>query len=174
MYALATRSKSTTVLKFHELSDFLPGSAGSCRRANIFAYPLMANVSNRMGRIADQLRQELAVLIREEMRDPRIGMVSVTDVTVSKDLANANVYVTVLGAEAKPAIETLNQAGGFLRSLLAKNINLRTTPKLRFIYDKSIEQGRHLSALIDEALAQDAQHEPNDESDAETPGQDQH
>ena len=133
----------------------------------------MANVSNRMGRIADQLRQELAVLIREEMRDPRIGMVSVTDVTVSKDLANANVYVTVLGTEVQPAIETLNQAGGFLRSLLAKNINLRTTPKLRFIYDKSIEQGRHLSALIDEALAQDALHEPNDESDAETPGQDQ-
>jgi ribosome-binding factor A len=124
----------------------------------------MANVSNRMGRIADLLRQELAVLIREEMRDPRIGMVSVTDVTVSKDLSSANVYVTILGAEVPVAVDALNQAGGFLRSLLAKNINLRTTPRLRFIYDKSVEEGRHLSALIDEALAQDALHDPGDDT----------
>jgi ribosome-binding factor A len=127
----------------------------------------MAKVSNRMGRIADLLRQELAVLIREEMRDPRIGMVSVTDVTVSKDLSTASVYVTILGAEVPQAVDALNQAGGFLRSLLAKNINLRTTPKLRFIYDKSIEEGRHLSALIDVALAQDALHETHeDDQDA--------
>jgi ribosome-binding factor A len=131
----------------------------------------MANVSNRMGRIADLLRQELAVLIREEVRDPRVGMVSVTDVTVSKDLSTANVYVTILGAEVPQAVAALNQAGGFLRSLLAKNINLRTTPKLRFIYDKSIEEGCHLSALIDEALAQDALHESPEDPDSDNDGQ---
>lgn len=112
-----------------------------------------------MGRIADLLRQELAVLIREEMRDPRVGMVSVTDISVSKDLATANVYVTIMGAEVESALAVLNQASGFLRSQLARKINLRTTPSLRFIYDKSIETGRHLSSLIDEALAQDARHQ---------------
>lgn len=119
----------------------------------------MPRTSNRLGRISDQLKQELALLIQNELRDPRLGMVSVLDVKVSKDLAHADVFITVLGAEPKAAVDTLNNAGGFLRSLLAKNLNLRVTPRLRFVFDESVERGRKLSSLIDEAVAQDAKHD---------------
>ncbi len=119
----------------------------------------MPRTSNRLGRISDQLKQELALLIQNEMRDPRLGMVSVLDVKVSRDLAHADVFITVLGAEAKEAVAALNNAGGFLRSLLAKNLNLRVTPRLRFVFDESVERGRKLSSLIDEAVAQDAKHD---------------
>jgi ribosome-binding factor A len=122
----------------------------------------MPKTSNRMDRISDLLKQELAQLIQNELRDPRLGMISVMDVEVAKDLAHANVFITVLGAEVGPAVETLNKAAGLLRSLLAKNLNLRSTPKLKFVYDKSIENGRYLSALIDKAVAQDAKHEERD------------
>jgi ribosome-binding factor A len=115
-----------------------------------------------MDRIGDLLKQELAQLIQSELRDPRLGMISVMDVKVAKDLAHANVFITVLGAEVGPAVETLNKAAGLLRSLLAKNLNLRSTPKLHFVYDKSVENGRYLSALIDKAVAQDAKHEEPD------------
>jgi len=124
----------------------------------------MPKTSNRLGRIGDQIRQELATLIRGELRDPRLGMVSVIDTRVSRDLSHADIFITVLGAEIKPSVDALNNASGYLRSLLAKNLNLRTTPKLRFIYDESIENGRHLSALIDTAVAQDASHHADDEA----------
>jgi ribosome-binding factor A len=119
----------------------------------------MPRTSNRLGRISDQLKQELALLIQNELRDPRLGMISVLDVKVSRDLAHADVFITVLGAEAKEAVEALNNASGFLRSLLAKNLNLRVTPRLRFVFDESVERGRKLSSLIDEAVAQDAKHD---------------
>ncbi|MGA0805026.1 MAG: 30S ribosome-binding factor RbfA [Pseudohongiellaceae bacterium] len=118
----------------------------------------MPKTSNRLGRIGDEICQELATLIRSELRDPRIGMVSVVGARVSRDLSHAEIYVTVLGAEVKDSVAALNHASGFLRSLLARNINLRTTPRLRFIYDETVERGRKLSALIDEAVAQDAAH----------------
>jgi ribosome-binding factor A len=118
----------------------------------------MPKTSNRLGRIGDEICQELATLIRSELRDPRIGMVSVVGARVSRDLSHADIYVTVLGAEVKDSVAALNHASGFLRSLLARNINLRTTPRLRFIYDETVERGRKLSALIDEAVAQDAAH----------------
>lgn len=112
--------------------------------------------SSRLDRIGDLLKQELALLIQGELRDPRLGMVSVLDVKVSRDLAHADVFITVLGAEPATAVPILNKAAGMLRSLLAKRVNLRTTPKLRFIFDESVERGRRLSALIDEAVARDA------------------
>jgi ribosome-binding factor A len=120
----------------------------------------MPKTSNRLGRIGDEICQELATLIRGELRDPRLGMVSVVGARVSRDLSHADIYVTVLGAEVKESVAALNHASGFLRTLLAKNINLRSTPRLRFIYDESVERGRMLSALIDEAVAQDAAHHP--------------
>lgn len=120
----------------------------------------MPKTSNRLGRIGDEICQELATLIRGELRDPRLGMVSVVGARVSRDLSHADIYVTVLGAEVKGSVDALNHASGLLRSMLAKNINLRTTPRLRFIYDESVEKGRKLSALIDEAVAQDAANHP--------------
>lgn len=123
----------------------------------------MAGSTKRLDRISDQVCQELAQLVRSELRDPRLGMISVIDAKVSRDLSHADVYVTVLGAEVEPALAALNHASGYLRSLLARNLNLRTTPRLRFIYDASIERGRQLSALIDEAVAQDAAHHHEDD-----------
>jgi ribosome-binding factor A len=119
----------------------------------------MPRTSNRVDKIADLLKREIALLIQNEVRDPRVGMASVTGVTVSRDLAHANIYVTLLGKssteEAKPSITALNKAAGFLRSLLAKQISLRTTPKLKFIFDDTLAKGQHLSSLIDEALNRD-------------------
>ncbi len=117
---------------------------------------------SRTQRVGDFLRQELARLIQLEVRDPRVGMVSVTDVEVARDLSFAKVFVTVLGKnteeEAKPAIEALNHAGGFLRTQIAKVMSARTTPKLRFVFDKSIGRGAQMSKLIDDVVAIDREH----------------
>ena len=107
----------------------------------------------RAERVSDAVQQELAVLIRDEVRDPRVGMVSVTDVDVSRDLAYAKIHVTFVGdrdqEEIDQAVRALNGAAGYLRKLLAASIKLRITPKLTFIYDESGRRGQHLSALID-------------------------
>lgn len=139
----------------------------------------MANMTPRGQRVADQIQRELATLIQLEVSDPRVGMVSVTGVDVSRDLAHARVFVTVLNTpsgseeandalsspgeldklEVEENIKALNQASGFLRTLLAKRLALRSVPKLQFRYDASIEQGAQLSSLIDSALKADlAQH----------------
>lgn len=136
----------------------------------------MADMSPRVQRVADQIQRELATLIQMEVNDPRVGMVSVTGVEVSRDIAHAKVFVTVLNTltddsqinestlsepgdldklEIKENIEALNKAAGFLRSLLAKRLSTRSVPKLRFYYDASIARGQQLSSLIDSALAAD-------------------
>src|SRR5690606_35623757 len=110
----------------------------------------MPRTSKRLDRSSDQGKQEPALLSQRECQDPRLGMVSVMEVRVSRDLAHADAFVTVLGADPIVAVEIMNKAAGYLRSLLAKNLNLRATPRIRFIYDESVENGRKLSALIDE------------------------
>lgn len=119
----------------------------------------MPNEFSRGQRVGDQLRRELAQFIQFEMRDPRVGMVMVNEVEVSRDLAYAKVYVTVVGsdseADASEALAVLNDAAGFLRSQLASSSTLRTTPKLQFIFDSSVLRGQQLSSLIDRAVAQD-------------------
>lgn len=120
----------------------------------------MAREFKRADRVADHLQRELATLIQRELRDPRLGMVSVTAVKVSRDLAHARAYVTLLGVEsddaAKPGIEVLNGAAGYLRSLLAKSTAMRSVPRLRFVFDSSIGRGRDMEALISEAAEADA------------------
>lgn len=130
----------------------------------------MARVSNRVDKVADLLKKELALLIQNEIRDPRVGMASVTGVKVSKDLAHATVYITMLGKssteEAKEGIAALNKAGGFLRTMLAKQVSLRITPKLNFIFDDTLARGQYLTGLIDEALARDERdHHLDDENE---------
>jgi len=129
----------------------------------------MARVSKRVDKVADLLKKEIALLIQNEVRDPRVGMASVTGVRVSKDLGYANVYVTLLGKssaeEAAEGVAALNKASGFLRTLLAKTISLRTTPRLKFIYDDTLVRGQHLSSLIDEALASDERDHHLDDDD---------
>ena len=111
----------------------------------------------RAERVSDAVQQELAVLIRDEVRDPRVGMVSVTDVGVSRDLAYAKIHVTFVGdhsqKEIDEAMAALNGASGYLRKLLAGSIKLRITPKLTFLFDESGRRGQHLSALIDYAIS---------------------
>ena len=119
----------------------------------------MAREFTRSDRVEDFLRQELAQLIQQEVRDPRVGMVMVTGVDVSRDIAYAKVFVTVVGIENKEdsveTIDALNNAAGFLRSQLAKRHNMRSTPKLRFYYDTSVVRGTELTNLISRARADD-------------------
>ena len=121
----------------------------------------MAKEFGRSQRVGDFLKRELASLIQFEIRDPRVGMVSVTDVEVSRDMSHAKVFVTVLGKETEEEIaesmEVLNQAAGFLRTQVAKSNNARTTPKLRFYFDSSVGRGQQLSQLIDDAVSADKQ-----------------
>lgn len=136
----------------------------------------MTDSNSRVQRVADQIQRDLATLIQTEVDDPRIGMVSITGVEVSRDLAYAKVFVTVMNSlsddgdvnestlkepgdldrkEVEDNIKALNQASGYLRTLLAKRLQLRSVPKLKFFFDSSLERGQRLSSLIDEALQAD-------------------
>jgi ribosome-binding factor A len=110
----------------------------------------------RSERVSDAVQRELAILIRDNVRDPRVGMLSVTEVMVSRDLAVAKVYITFVGERSRKqvneGIEALNGAAGYLRKLLASSISLRMTPKLTFFFDESGHRGQHLEALIDFAV----------------------
>ena len=111
----------------------------------------MAKEYARTQRVADYLQRELALLIQHEVRDPRVGMVSITGVDVSRDLGHAKVYYTALDSnsseDASESTEVLNKASGFLRSQLSKDSNMRTVPNLRFYFDGSVGRGRSLGRL---------------------------
>ena len=105
--------------------------------------------------MADQIQRELSGLLRAELKDPRVGMITLTGVEVSPDLAHAKVFFTMLGdSEALALTEAgLKRAAGFLRSELGHRLKLRVTPELRFLHDESVERGVRLSKLIDDAVA---------------------
>jgi ribosome-binding factor A len=103
--------------------------------------------------VADLIQRELAELIRLEVRDPRVGMLTITSVDVSPDLSHAKVFITLLQKDRlEDTLQGLHRASGYLRSQLAKRMKLYTTPELRFAYDESVERGDHLSRLIDSVL----------------------
>ncbi|MCW5619034.1 MAG: 30S ribosome-binding factor RbfA [Nitrosomonas sp.] len=112
---------------------------------------------SRSLRVADQIQRELADLLQNEIKDPRINQITLTAVEVSRDYTYAKIYYTTLDRQEKNGVieKGLKHASGFLRSNLSKRINLRQVPQLIFIYDKSIERGAYLSKLIDEAIAQE-------------------
>lgn len=116
----------------------------------------------RGARIADQIQRELAELIRLEVRDPRIGMVTLTGVELSRDQSHAKVFFTTLGpaSAAEDAAQGLQRAAGFLRSELAHRLTTRKVPELHFHFDESVERGVRLSRLIDEALNPPPQEPP--------------
>lgn len=119
----------------------------------------MAKEYARTQRVADYLQRELAALIQHEVRDPRIGMVSITGVDVSRDLGHAKVHYTRMGADsaddAAEATEALNRAAGFLRSQLSRDSSMRSVPNLRFYFDASVGRGRDLEDLIRRAADAD-------------------
>ncbi len=127
----------------------------------------MAKEYSRTERVGDYLQRELALIIQRELRDPRLGMVSITAAEVSRDLSHARIYYTLLGSDtpedAKPTTDVLNKAAGFLRSALARDASMRSVPRLRFIFDTSVGRGRDLEALISRATEADAlRHVHND------------
>ena len=109
-------------------------------------------MSYRHVRLAEAIKKEVSDLLREEMKDPRIGFVSITAVRVSKDLRYAEIYASILGEpeEQKATMAALVSARGFVRSEIGKRIRLRHTPEISFKQDQSIAQGVHLVRLIDE------------------------
>lgn len=106
---------------------------------------------SRSRRVADLVQKELAGLIQRQITDPRLGMITIASADISPDLKNAKVYVTSLGGEAnvEELVETLNDMAGHFRYELAQVLSLRVVPKLKFVFDSSIERGSRLSALID-------------------------
>ncbi|MBI2295249.1 MAG: 30S ribosome-binding factor RbfA [Betaproteobacteria bacterium] len=112
----------------------------------------------RSRRIAEQVQRELSDVIQLELNDPRVGMITITDVEVTPDNACARVYFTLLGDASKVEETTagLRHAAGFLRSRLAHRLKLRTVPQLQFKFDSSVERGMRLSQLIDAAVAEDS------------------
>jgi ribosome-binding factor A len=111
----------------------------------------------RQRRVADQIQRELAEIIRGELKDPRVGMITLTSVDVSPDLAHAKVYFTTLAEDADrdEALKGLKRASGFLRSELGRRVKVHNTPELHFVFDASVERGVRLSRLIDDAVASD-------------------
>lgn len=112
---------------------------------------------SRALRIADQIQRELADLIRNEVKDQRIGMITLTGVEVSPDYGHARIYYTTLGSAEDNFLteKGLQHAAIFLRSQLSHRLKLRVVPILYFIYDKSVEKGNYISQLIEKAVEQD-------------------
>lgn len=127
-------------------------------------------MSQRTQRLADQIQKDISGLIRQELKDPRLGMITVSAVKVSSDLGYADIYVTVLGQtlEESPeaSIKVLNGAAGFLRTELARGLKLRVIPRLRFHYDEVVARGNRMADLIAKAVTEDkAQADARGEAD---------
>lgn len=122
---------------------------------------------SRSDRIASQIQREMADLIRTQVRDPELGMVTVSDAEVSRDLAVAKIYVTFLAAPLAPkdCVKRLAEHGPELRRELGKRLRIRVLPEIRFIYDDSIDRGLRMDAL----LGRVAREKPEEEGSEDTP-----
>ncbi|MGN6082466.1 MULTISPECIES: 30S ribosome-binding factor RbfA [Trinickia] len=108
---------------------------------------------NRNVQIADQIQRDLSELIAREVKDPRIGLVTIQSVELTPDYAHAKVYFTTLTGDPQATQVALNHAAGHLHNLLFKRLHIHTVPTLHFHYDKTIEKAVEMSRLIDEANA---------------------
>ncbi|WP_249962626.1 30S ribosome-binding factor RbfA [Histophilus somni] len=119
----------------------------------------MAREFKRSDRVAQEIRKEVAVILQREVKDPRIGMVTVSDVEISSDLAYAKIFVTFLFDQDENVIEQgmkgLEKASPYIRSLLGKVMRLRIVPELRFIYDQSLVDGMRMSNLVTNVVRED-------------------
>ena len=114
----------------------------------------MANFA-RTDRIGQQIQREIAELVRLEVSDPRVRLVTITGVEVAGDYSHAKIFFTRLDGKHDDAQQGLDSAAGFLRSKLARSLKLRIMPQLHFVFDSSVENGSRLSQLIDKAVASD-------------------
>ena len=119
----------------------------------------MSREFKRSDRVAQELKKEVAVILQREVKDPRIGMVTVSDVEVSRDLAYAKIFVTFLFDNDQEAIiqgmKGLEKASPYIRSLVGKAMRLRIVPELRFIYDESLVEGMRMSNLVSNVIRED-------------------
>ncbi len=121
----------------------------------------MAREFSRTQRIGEQLQRELAQLIQQEVKDPRVGLVTVNGAKVSRDLNYADIYITVMAphdevqAQSEVSVKILNRAAGFLRVRIESLIQLRVVPQLRFHFDSSVSRGNYMSSLIEQAVSED-------------------
>ncbi len=126
----------------------------------------MSREFKRSDRVAQELQKEVAVILQREVKNPRIGMVTVSDVEVSRDLAYAKIFVTFLfdnNAEAiKQGMQGLEKASPYIRTLLGKAMRLRIVPELRFIYDESLVEGMRMSNLVSSVIKNDEEKHKED------------
>lgn len=124
---------------------------------------------SRSERMAELLRRELAEIVRDEIKDPRLGFVSFTEVRMSRDLSHAVIYCSVLNSEDQSeSIEVLNRAVGFIRKEVARRIKARIVPTLKFAIDDSIIRGAAMDSLISKAMQNDKSHDETDDDDSDT------
>lgn len=114
--------------------------------------PKKSSTPNRGFRVADQIQRDLAELIRE-VKDPRVGMVTINAVEVTPDYAHAKIFFSVLSGDAQETQEALNHAAGFLRNGLFKRLHIHTVPTLHFQFDRTTERAADMNALIARAVA---------------------
>ena len=109
-------------------------------------------MSHRSHRLAEELKNEISAIIAQEVKDPRVGFATVTEVKVSPDMRHARVAVSVLGSseEKQETLEALVRATGYIRRLVGARVRMRHTPELSFVYDDSIERGDQMMRLLDE------------------------
>ncbi len=112
-----------------------------------------SSTPNRGFRVADQIQRDLTELIARELKDPRVGMVTIQSVEVTPDYAHAKVYFSLLVGDAAQCGEGLNQAAGFLRAGLFKRLHIHTVPTLHFIFDRTTERAADMNALIARAVS---------------------
>lgn len=119
----------------------------------------MAREFKRSDRVAQEIQKEIAVILQREVKDPRIGMVTVSDVEVSRDLAYAKIFVTFLFDNDQEVIaqgmKGLEKASPYIRTLVGKAMRLRIVPELRFIYDESLVEGMRMSNLVSNVIRED-------------------
>lgn len=118
---------------------------------------------NRAYRIADQIQKDLSELIARELKDPRLGMVTISHVDVTPDYAHARVGFTVLVGEPQECEDALNEAAGFLRNYLFKRLHIHTVPTLHFYFDRTTERAAEMNDLITKALSSQSKADPDTE-----------
>lgn len=119
----------------------------------------MAKTFNRSSRVGHELQKEIAIILQREIKDPRLGMVTVSGVDISRDLAYAKVFVTFLNDEdpeiVEQGLQVLNDAKGYIRTLIGKAMRLRIIPEIKFFYDESLVKGMQMSTLVSDVIKHD-------------------
>ena len=118
----------------------------------------MAKEFGRADRVAQQIQREIAVILQREVKDPRVGMVTVSDVELTRDLQHAKIFVTFFLNEVddiEAGVKVLNDASGYIRILMGKAMKLRVVPEIRFVYDKTVVEGMRISNLVTNTVRDD-------------------